>query len=369
MVAKPTWSTPIDSGYESFEVRSSTPWLKASYYAEERKRAEGAAELSTKKQRPLVYSSISDTKFSNSTKRIDLYPVSARLIREKIYTDHNPTPPNRTGTEIQGFSQKSRSRLRFTAANSRDNIKSQFCMTYGDVWPINGRSLKADLTLFLKRLRKRFKQLDYVWISEFQTRGAPHFHFFSSLEPTPENHNILTAAWYDIAGYGQNKVLRVHAHETNFIAWSMGNAGYLCKYLDKEAQKMIPAGFANFGRFWGNSQSLKPTVQDYITADEMELFSRNNETPWQYLCRNLGKYHEHINRRSTVRKTPQSRTILTGASIAVRLRDHLFCPKPPQKGGEKPCKVSISAENAGGVYPLGEPAAIPHALKKSGKPL
>jgi len=219
MVAKPTWSTPIDSGYESFEVRSSTPWLKASYYAEERKRAEGAAELSTKKQRPLVYSSISDTKFSNSTKRIDLYPVSARLIREKIYTDHNPTPPNRTGTEIQGFSQKSRSRLRFTAANSRDNIKSQFCMTYGDVWPINGRSLKADLTLFLKRLRKRFEQLDYVWISEFQTRGAPHFHFFSSLEPTPENHNILTAAWYDIAGYGQNKVLRVHAHETNFIAW------------------------------------------------------------------------------------------------------------------------------------------------------
>jgi hypothetical protein len=60
--------------------------------------------------------------------------------------------------------------------------------------------LKADLTLFIKRLRKLFKQLDYVWIFEFPTRGAPHFHFFSNLEPTPENHDILTSACYDIAG-------------------------------------------------------------------------------------------------------------------------------------------------------------------------
>ena len=128
-------------------------------------------------------------------------------------------------------------------------------------------------------------------------------------------------------------MLRVHAHEINFIAWSMGNAGYLCNYLGKEAQKMIPAGFANFGRFWGNSQSLKPQVQDYITSDEMILFSPDNETSWEYLCRN---HHEHINLRSTVRKTPQRRTILTGASIAIRLRNHLFkppAPRPPQKGG------------------------------------
>jgi hypothetical protein len=154
-------------------------------------------------------------------------------------------------------------------------------------------------------------------------------------------------------------VLRVHAHEINFIAWRMGNAGYLCNYLGKEAQKMILAGFANFGGFWGNSRSLKPQVQDYITSDEMILFSPDNETPWAYLCRNLGKYHEHINLRSTVRKTPQSRTILTGASIAIRLRDHLFkppAPRPPQKGGENTCKASTSATNAGGVYPSGKPA-------------
>jgi hypothetical protein len=101
-----------------------------------------------------------------------------------------------------------------------------------------------------------------------------------------------------------------------------------------------------------NSQSLKPNFQDYITADEMKLFARDNETPWQYLCRHLGKYHEHINCRSTVRKTPQRKKILTGASIAVRLRDHLFCPKPPQKGSK-----------------TSKTAAFPDAFKTDGETL
>jgi len=318
-------SEPITSGYESFDVRNSPPYQKALYYRREAVRA-----LEPPPQLPdphsLVYSSISDRKLKDHVKRVDLYPVSARVIREPVFIDGNKIPPNRTGTEIQGFSQKSRSRLRFTAANSGDIIISQFCMTYGDVWPISGRSLKHDLVKFLKRLREQYKVLSYVWIAEFQTRGAPHFHFFSNLEPTPQNHDKLLAAWYDIAGYGQDKVLRVHAHETNFIAWDMGNAGYLCKYLDKEAQKTIPSGFQSFGRFWGNSQDLTPKIQDYITPDELELFVIDQEKPMTYLVRNLCRYMEKINSHSTIRTTPQSRTILTGAKIAIKLRDYITTP-------------------------------------------
>lgn len=130
MVDKPfTWSTPISSGFESFEVRNSLPWLRArlaeaedraNYGLQPRERLDSddlrALRTTSRQgvqplgetsrslgnhyentqppsQRPLVYSSISDTKFSNSTKRIDLYPVSARLIREKIHTDHTPPLP------------------------------------------------------------------------------------------------------------------------------------------------------------------------------------------------------------------------------------------------------------------------------------
>jgi len=318
-------SEPITSGFESFEVRNSVPYQKARYYERASERALEPPPFRPGEQ-PLVYSSISDTNCKDHVKRIDLYPVSARVIREKIFIDGNKIPPNRTGTEIQGFSQKSRARLRFTAANSGQIIKSQYCMTYGDVWPISGRSLKHDLVKFLKRLRKNYKELSYIWIAEFQTRGAPHFHFFSNLAPTPENHDKLLAAWYDIAGYCQDKVLRVHAHETNFIAWDMGNAGYLCKYLDKEAQKTIPPGFQSFGRFWGNSQDLTPKIQDYITPDELELFAVDQEQPMTYLVRNLCRYMENINSRSTIRTTPQSRTILTGAKIANQLRDYITTP-------------------------------------------
>jgi len=321
---------PITSGYESAEVRWSLPWRLRQVQQEKAEEKRRAATAKAPRSERLVYSSISDTKPRDTASRIELYPVSARIIRDKVYTDYTPTPPDRTGTEIQGFSDKSRSRLRFAAANSREKIKSQFCMTYGDVWPINGPSLKDDLRKFLKRIRKATPDFSYIWIAEFQTRGAPHFHLFSNLDPTPENHDKLTHAWYEIAGYGQDKVLRVHAHETNFIPWDMGNAGYLCKYLDKEAQKTIPLGFASFGRFWGNSQDLKPTVQDEITADEMKLFSRAPK-PWEYLVRNLCRYQEKINRKSTIRTTPQSRNLLTGAAIAVRLRDELFKMK-----GEKP---------------------------------
>jgi len=332
-------SEPITSGFESFDVRNSTPYQKQRYLDQTNAENPSRCQLSVPpggnvdprrplplNPTPLVYSSISDTKCKDHVKRIDLYPVSARVIREKIFIDGNKTPPNRTGTEIQGFSLKSKARLRFTAANADNIITSQFCMTYGDVWPINGRSLKYDLTLFLKRQRKTFDNLSYIWIAEFQDRGAAHFHFFSNLAPIPENHNKLSAAWYDIAGYGQDKVLRVHAHETNFIPWNMGNAGYLCKYLDKEAQKSIPPGFQSFGRFWGNSQDLTPKIQDFITADELELFTVHQEEPFTYLVRNLCRYMEKINSHSTIRTTPQSRTILTGAKIANKLRDYITTP-------------------------------------------
>lgn len=319
---------PITSGHESILVRSSAPWQKQLYY-KELEAARGNVQrppLPPALSPPLVYSSISDRKCKDQVERIDLYPVSARIIRPKIYRTGNTTAPDRTGTEIKGFSLKSKARLRFTAANAGNIITSQFCMTYGDVWPINGRSLKADLTQFLKRLRHHFTELQYIWIAEFQTRGAPHFHFFSNLAPTPENHDKLTAAWYDIAGYGQDKVLRVHAHETNFIPWDMGNAGYLCKYLDKEAQKTIPQGFQSFGRFWGNSQALTPKIVDEISQDELNLFAITEKKPMTYLVRNLCRYMEKINCKSTIRTTPQSRTILTGAVVALQLRKHLTTP-------------------------------------------
>lgn len=262
---------------------------------------------------------------------LELYPVSIR--RKRPFTGPPPEPPERSNTTIQGFSKKSRSRLRFTAANSDDKIKTQFCMTYADVWPINGRSLKADLNRFLTSVKKTFTSLEYIWIAELQTRGCPHFHFFSNIELTTENHEILTRKWHKVAGYGQAKHLRVHGHQSNFIEWSMGNGSYLCKYLDKEHQKVIPEGFYNFGRFWGNSRKLvpDPTTEDLQTFQEryeiepqIDEYGEilNERDPVKLLMRTLGKHHEKYNKRSFLRRTNRSITHITGRKIYEQLTEY-----------------------------------------------
>ncbi len=195
---------------------------------------------------PLVSSPISQT-------FLELYPKSVRVKRP--FSGPTPEPPTRQDTEIKGFSKKSRARLRFTAANSDHKIKIQFCMTYGDVWPINGRSLKADLNRFLASVKKSFPNLEYLWIAEFQTRGCPHFHFFSNIPLSIQNHETLTRKWHKIAGYGQE---------------------------DKKYQKSIPAGFLSFGRWWGNSRSLVPdpdTVDSETISEKFDCQSALKNDP------------------------------------------------------------------------------------------
>lgn len=342
-------SDPIVSGYESADVRWSLPYRKQQYHnengrsvlgeglrtgapedGEDRRgratnsRAEVGA-LAKTTQGTLVYSSIFHRKPSDPTERIDIYPVSVKLVRAPLDSYSGQIPPDRTGLEIKGFSKKSRAKLRFCAVNSRDYIQSQFCMTYHEVLPMNGRILKSDLDKFLKRVRRKFPEVRYIWIAEFQTRQAPHFHFFSDIPVNTENHEFLANAWHVIAGFNRDSHYRVHAFGDNFCSWDMYSAGYLCKYLDKEYQKVIPLGFASFGRFWGNSHNLTPKVEEEITRDLTETFAvRSQEKPWEYLVRTVCRYQEKVLPLSTIRHTPQSRTVYTGASIAKKTFEYLL---------------------------------------------
>ena len=279
----------------------------------------------------LVTSPISQTFGITS---FDLYPRTVKIKRP--FFGKVPIAPDRTRTNIQGFSDKSKGRLRFVAANSSHIIKTQFCMTYGDVWPINGRSLKADLNRFLTNARKHFSDLTYLWIAEFQTRGCPHFHFFSSVTLSPENHETLTRIWHKVAGYGQDKHLRVHAHQTNFIEWDLGTGSYLCKYLDKEAQKHIPEGFGSFGRWWGNSRGII-TEPQVITAEWLDANYSSEAMdlatgeitefiPSVWINRQIGRYQEKQFKkkyRCWFRHTKQSTQSLTGSPIFRQLLDYI----------------------------------------------
>ena len=72
---------------------------------------------------PLVSSPISHHRV---IERIEIFPASFRVKRP--FTGEKPTAPDRSGSGLQGFSDKSRGRLRFTAANSAHVLRSQFCL-------------------------------------------------------------------------------------------------------------------------------------------------------------------------------------------------------------------------------------------------
>jgi len=236
----------------------------------------------------------------STVESILVYPSSVKVLRAKYpFPKNDNPPPVRSG--IEGFSDASRRRLRFLAGNTSTKLISQFCLTYHQTCP-DGQTVKKHLNSWLTRLRSRFPEVAYLWVLEFQTRGVPHFHVWLNLAAdTPGLRNILAKSWNRIVEPENPVHMAFHNHKKNFIAWEMYNPSYACKYLDKQSQKAVPAGFTGCGRFWGNSRGLLATPSeifpadlDYLTTDEID--HRTGEitstSPFTRIVRTLGKLHE-----------------------------------------------------------------------------
>ena len=275
----------------------------------------------------LVNSCISQTALPDA---FLLYPSAVKIVRKRYGQRTDKAPPVRT--DIQGFSDHSRRRLRFLAGNTCTRLISQFCPTYHNSNP-DGSTVKKHLNAWLTLLRKKYPGVHYLWVLEFQTRGVPHFHVWLSLpHDLPGLHEHLARSWNQIAEPGDLEHLRFHLHRKNFIAWDMYSTSYLTKYLDKESQKAIPPGFTGCGRFWGNSRGLL-AIPETITPHDLEhldcetMSEAGNASPAAYILRTLGKLHERKIRRSRwksrARTAMTSYTLQTAAPAFRTLRDYL----------------------------------------------
>lgn len=276
-----------------------------------------------------------DRKFP--VKRLLVYPRAVKLVRDFRYKGRYSWS-NRG--EINSFSIPSKRRLKFQAANAFPELISQFGMTYHKKSP-DGRTVKKHLNQFLTELRQKYPNVKYLWILEFQTRGIPHFHLFLSLSyETKGLHKYLAETWHRIAEPKSREHLRFHKHEKNFIAWDMGSGSYLCKYLDKEHQKVVPEGFTGVGRFWGTSRNLVPEPIgydcDYSNCDEIVVDEQTGEIEkefhaTEYVVRTLCKHHEKSVRktpwRSSARTRPTSYTLPNAARVLNQLEKWLYRQK------------------------------------------
>jgi hypothetical protein len=153
-------------------------------------------------------------------------------------------------SKIIKFSWRSARRLRHLVRNSEDVWKAFITLTYPAEYPCNGRETKAHLNAFLQFLRR--KGIKCVWVLEFQSRGAPHYHVIVS-EFVPKEG--IAERWYKIVGSGDEKHLRAGTGISSIRSKAQLHS-YLSNYIKKLDQKTPPEGFEDVGRFWGSSRNL-----------------------------------------------------------------------------------------------------------------
>jgi hypothetical protein len=157
---------------------------------------------------------------------------------------------SRRRSRIIRFSWRSARRLRHVIRNTEDIWRAFVTLTYSGNFPLNGRETKTHLNAFLQYLRR--KRVKYVWVLEFQSRGAPHFHIIASGE-IPKDE--VAERWYRIVGSGDERHLR-GGTRVEAIKSKGHLYGYLYNYIKKLDQKKPPETFEDIGRFWGSSRNI-----------------------------------------------------------------------------------------------------------------
>jgi hypothetical protein len=174
----------------------------------------------------------------------------SRIGDSNFLTDEEKERRRAKRSKIIKFSWRSARRLRHLVRNSEDVWKAFITLTYPAEYPCNGRETKAHLNAFLQFLRR--KGIKCVWVLEFQSREAPHYHVIVS-EFIPKEE--IAERWYRIVGSGDERHLRAGTGISTIR--SKGELyGYLSSYIKKLDQKITPEGFEDVGRFWGSSRNL-----------------------------------------------------------------------------------------------------------------
>jgi len=193
--------------------------------------------------------------------------------------------------KITMLTKKARTRLAFIALATPIEFHSMITLTYGPTVPLDGEIVKHNLWTFLRQLRINY-DCDYLWVIEFQRRGAPHFHLITTVPNISQIDRVwMAATWLQCLGYGDlpfrdngldddeveegQKIWRVHTHRSAWenIREKDGGVHYMVKYATKTYQKVVPTAYQNVGRFWGCSYNVSRDIEPIhkITTEEIEV--------------------------------------------------------------------------------------------------
>lgn len=183
---------------------------------------------------------------------------------------------------IEYLSSRSRSYLAFAVAATEVTFGSLLTLTYGNPYPTDGAICKSHLNAFLTRMRATYPGISYVWVTEFQKRGALHFHILLSLSGIETWHrkdaasrwasitapaNWATSTTEELDTAYRKKSYNVHKHKDQWqdLDTVDGAIRYMTKYCLKTEQKLVPEEFQNVGRFFGMSRDVVKNVRKPVT--------------------------------------------------------------------------------------------------------
>jgi len=159
-------------------------------------------------------------------------------------------PPQRGA--IGRFSESSKGRMRRFLRSCTAQYRNLITLTYPCGYPSDGRTVKGHLRSFVERCRRYlgpgYGSQGLFWFLEFQERGAPHFHLFTTFSVPRET---VSRWWYDIVGSEDERHLRAGTRIEALTSGREGAIAYAVKYATKSEQKEVPQQYSNVGRFWG----------------------------------------------------------------------------------------------------------------------
>jgi len=187
----------------------------------------------------------------------------------------NSTGKKENGEKRLNNIQKTEKMLR-RLINSNVTETSKFLtLTYSDN-QVDLKQAKTDFKRFIERLKRNYKLVpSYVYVTEFQKRGAVHFHvIFNNLPYIPSKE--LSRLW----GHGFIKINRIT---------KVDNVGaYICKYMTKSVDDERLQNSDLYGRSRGLKEPIEVDGQKEIQLLQ-ELYSDNEVYNSSYDSQHFGR--------------------------------------------------------------------------------
>ena len=183
------------------------------------------------------------------------------------------TPPKNPRGKVTTFSQASRRRLlRFFAAINPDLLADPLFLSLTFHWDKDKGAAYTALANFLKSVRRRHVDAQWLWRMELQKRGVIHFHAFIwrgvsafTTDPDPTWAKWLHETWHRVA----EPVSDAHA-EHGALVEPVRSASKAMRYLTKYMAKELELDAKIAGRRWGHSSGIPREPIASAALDELQ---------------------------------------------------------------------------------------------------